>query len=312
MRRHRSGFTLIELLVVIAIIAVLIALLLPAIQQAREAARRAQCQNRLKQIGLALHNYESSFKVFPPGYCSTWDPADADREDLGRGWGWASLILSNLDESGTSDAINFSLNIEVEDNRTARIRTIKAYTCPSDAVFRSPLAVFEEDQTTAICDAGGSDYMAVFGIGEVEDTLDRGAGMFFRNSRIAVRDILDGTKNTALIGERSHDISRGIWPGRVTESWLGATPVGEGGRSVTPFDPEEGFIAIMGPMSNEDGIRTPNARPSHNEDFGSMHPGGIHMLFGDGSVRFIQDSIDDGVWMSLGTRAGNETVSLGF
>src|SRR5450755_3744538 len=110
MSRHsRRGFTLIELLVVIAIIAVLIALLLPAVQAAREAARRAQCVNNLKQIGLALHNYEGAQKVLPPGYVSTFD---ASGTDLGPGWGWAAMILPQLEQVVLYSAVNFSIGVE--------------------------------------------------------------------------------------------------------------------------------------------------------------------------------------------------------
>src|SRR5947209_7642263 len=111
-RSRRSAFTLIELLVVIAIIAVLIALLLPAVQAAREAARRMQCVNNLKQIGIAMHNYHESQGVFPPGYTSYWkkDGGDAGtaEDDIGQGWAWGSLILPQMEQSALYNAINFS------------------------------------------------------------------------------------------------------------------------------------------------------------------------------------------------------------
>src|SRR5262245_34210963 len=116
--RKGSGFTLIELLVVIAIIGVLIGLTLPAIQQAREAARRGQCKNNLKQLGLALHNYAESCLTLPPGYISLFDAAG---DDTGPGWGWCALLLPQFEESPAYDAINFHLPIENLANQSARL-----------------------------------------------------------------------------------------------------------------------------------------------------------------------------------------------
>src|SRR5215216_5571 len=126
----RSGFTLIELLVVIAIIGVLVALLLPAIQAAREAARRSQCKNNLKQIGLALHNYESARGAFPPGFMCRATAVDGP--GLGPGWGWAAHILPYLEES----ALNIDLKREITDPLFDNIRTLpfSVFRCPTDTV----------------------------------------------------------------------------------------------------------------------------------------------------------------------------------
>ena len=125
---HRRAFTLIELLVVIAIIAVLIALLLPAVQSAREAARRAQCLNNLKQIGIALHNYHDAMGAFPPGYLSLMDPVTFDND--GPGWGWASFSLSQMEQAPIYNSINFVLGIEFPANQTARLTVIASFLCP--------------------------------------------------------------------------------------------------------------------------------------------------------------------------------------
>src|SRR5271157_4735242 len=141
--RMARGFTLIELLVVIAIISVLIALLLPAVQQAREAARRAQCVNNLKQIGLAMHNYEQSIGTFPPGYVSSINttvvnPCNADQEmqnggvDLGTGWAWGSMILPFLEQQPLYSSINFNLSVAYHDNDTCSLTALSVYLCPSD------------------------------------------------------------------------------------------------------------------------------------------------------------------------------------
>ena len=134
--RIRRGFTLIELLVVIAIIAVLISLLLPAVQSAREAARRAQCLNNFKQIGLALHTYHQSHGVFPPGYVSNFIPGAGGNTslevDTGPGWGWASQILPQMEQSNTYNAINFNISMIMADNNTAQYTRISSFLCPSD------------------------------------------------------------------------------------------------------------------------------------------------------------------------------------
>ncbi|MGO9919341.1 MAG: DUF1559 domain-containing protein, partial [Isosphaeraceae bacterium] len=130
MHRYRA-FTLIELLVVIAIIAVLIALLLPAVQSAREAARRIQCCNNLKQIGIALHNYHDAIGAFPPGYLSLMDPVTFDND--GPGWGWASFSLNQMEQLPVYNSINFELRIEFPANQTARLTVLGSFLCPSVA-----------------------------------------------------------------------------------------------------------------------------------------------------------------------------------
>lgn len=312
MYRQKTGFTLIELLVVIAIIAVLIALLLPAIQQARAAARRSQCSNNLKQVGMALHNYHESHQCFPPGYVSSYDRYDPDREDLGAGWGWAAMLLPHVEQAQLYEQVNFQLNIEADANRTARIQSVDVFLCPADPFSDGVFDVLEEDGTTAITQVAGANYVGMFGLGEVEESLDNANGSFFRNSRIRHRDYLDGTSRTIVVAERSHNISRVTWTGRVTEGWSFPTPPAQGGSIASPFPPEEAFIMILGPIGTEDGNRTPNDPLAHNEDYWSFHSGGIHALFGDGSVRFISDSIDVPAWQAFATRAGNEAVTSGF
>src|SRR5579871_6659577 len=130
MQTKRKGFTLIELLVVIAIIAVLMALLLPAVQQAREAARRSQCKNNLKQVGLALHNYHEIANMLPPG----WVGITAGAPDIHglNGWGWASKILPLLDQSTAYNQINFSVDVSNAANNAMRLTTFPVFRCPSD------------------------------------------------------------------------------------------------------------------------------------------------------------------------------------
>src|SRR5688500_12492896 len=130
--RRPKAFTLIELLVVIAIIGVLISLLLPAVQYAREAARRAQCANNLKQMGLAIHNYADIHDVLPPGYVSLWN--DRLGEDTGPGWGWACFLLPLLERDDVYNAVDFDRIIEWVENETVRVRPVQVYRCPSDSM----------------------------------------------------------------------------------------------------------------------------------------------------------------------------------
>src|SRR3954452_15624075 len=153
MESHRRGFTLIELLVVIAIIGVLIALLLPAVQAAREGARRAGCQNDLKQIGLALHNYHSVHDVFAIGYVAS---PNADTNVTTPGWGWASAILPGLEQSGLYSATNFNLPVEAPDNATTRLTPLGVFVCPTDR-FTGRFTL-KDSAGLAIADAQTSSY----------------------------------------------------------------------------------------------------------------------------------------------------------
>ena len=168
--RRRAGFTLIELLVVIAIIAVLISLLLPAVQSAREAARRAQCLNNFKQIGLALHTYHEIHGAFPPGYVSNYRRDSGDEgtaeDDIGPGWGWASQILPQLEQGTLYNTINFNLTMTYAANESAQLTRINTFLCPSDF---TPNKVPVRDQTNSqtIYTVGTSNYVGVYGTGEI-------------------------------------------------------------------------------------------------------------------------------------------------
>ncbi|WP_165066965.1 DUF1559 family PulG-like putative transporter [Paludisphaera rhizosphaerae] len=310
--RLQQAFTLIELLVVIAIIAVLIALLLPAVQSAREAARRAQCVNNLKQIGLALHNYTDSNGYFPPGYSSFYrmDSGDAGtaEDDIGPGWGWASFILPQMEQRNLYDSINFNYTLTLPHNTTAQFLRVNSYLCPSDS---TPITVpvRNEANTQTMYTVGCANYVGMYGIGEIGDAPGRGAGIFFRNSKINFAAITDGTSNTIAVGERSHNLSYVTWTGRAVGGWLFKTSSVEGGTDQFMVDPEEAFTMILGPVGTEDGGRTPNDPEAHVEDYWSRHPGGVNSLFADGSVRFIKSSINPIPWQALATRAGGEILS---
>ena len=155
-----EGFTLIELLVVIAIIGVLVGLLLPAVQAAREAARRTQCVNNLKQVGLALHNYEGSHRTFPSGYVSNFD---ALGNDTGPGWGWAAMLLPQFEQTPVYGSINFNLAVEHPANLTGRLPIVNNFLCPSDTVQPYWWAVSRNAATGAplqnICQVAPANYV---------------------------------------------------------------------------------------------------------------------------------------------------------
>jgi prepilin-type N-terminal cleavage/methylation domain-containing protein/prepilin-type processing-associated H-X9-DG protein len=308
--RNRFAFTLIELLVVIAIIAVLVALLLPAVQKARESARRCTCQNHLKQIGVALHNYVDVNTVFPPGYVSLVDRSNPDNEinDLGSGWGWASMLLPHLEQRDLYNPINFDLNIEHAANITARTRQIEVFMCPSNTPNLGIWPVTDDTGINVICDVATSNYVGVFGRHEVGEFLDTGEGMFFRNSRIGPRDVVDGLSQTLAVGERSSNLSPVTWTGRVPGGWSFATPKDRGGTVLSNPNPEPAFVMILGPAGTVDGHRTPNHPQAHIEDFWSRHDGGAYFLLGDGSVRLISDHVETDLYRALTTRAGQEAL----
>lgn len=297
--QHRiRGFTLIELLVVIAIIAVLIALLLPAVQQAREAARRSQCKNNLKQIGLALHNYHDTHNTFPPGWIGVVSGVQDPEGDSGFGWG--SMILPNLDQSPLYAQFNFSNPMDAAPNRANLGRVLTVFQCPSDPKpDKFPL----DDRNGTPVDLASANYVGVFGTVEL-DGCENPPGMFpvtaqgqcvsdgafFHNSRIKMRDFTDGTSSTLMVGERTTFTDPGTGD-KFYGTWSGALP-----------EVEEAPARIMGHAEH------PPNRKLHPEDFGSAHTGGAQFVLADGHVVFISENIDTRVFQSLSTRNGGEVV----
>jgi prepilin-type N-terminal cleavage/methylation domain-containing protein/prepilin-type processing-associated H-X9-DG protein len=336
--RRQRAFTLIELLVVIAIIAILIALLLPAVQQAREAARRTQCRNHLKQFGLALHNYHDVHLTFPPGTVYGL-------------WGWKAMVLPFVELNNMYDVINFADNI---DNTGAQCRgqgagcytnqhqhtaqdaagilnyssTKKAiYGCPSDpreqtaynatlkTVSGSYLGVAGNHSSTQRCTTPGdtapnSRFRITFPAGHAACGLtnpfvaqcpgipNQDNGILWFASKVPIGRISDGTSNTLLVGERAIDPNK---------SW---------GWDATGTECDQW-------IGTGDVMRAPHPSdtPNNSIHFNSHHPGGAQFLMADGSVHFLSYNIDfatpnptatppipPGTFQRLGTRAGGEVI----
>ena len=321
---------------------VLISLLLPAVQSAREAARRAQCTNNLKQIGLALHNYEEAIGAFPPGYVSTINPTVINPCNSGpgiaeRGRSRHRLGLGEHDPAlpGATAAVQLHQFQSVRGlcgQRHVQPDRAAVYLCPSDD-GPSVVPVFDDPPdpanpgsysgttswtrchaaTTWGCGAsvrsasqsGASDAINNNGVGP----LGQHAGIFYRNSATKIAAITDGTSNTIMVGERSHNLSYVTWVARSINGWLGKTSLVEGGTDQFNPSPEECWTQIMGPCGLEDGVRTINNPEAHVEDYWSRHPGGANMLFADGSVHFLKASINPISWRALATRASGEVIS---
>lgn len=342
--RKRRGFTLIELLVVIAIIAVLIALLLPAVQNAREAARRTQCRNNLKQIGIALHAYHESLGVFPLGR----ERSMLDRN--GRCYGAYAHLLPYLGENNMYNAINFVLNPEHDpsgtgpsgplqvENTTVMNQSLESMLCPTDLF------------TKLQADTGVHNYLlntgTTFSISPRNPSATPINGIFFENSAVRVQDIIDGTAQTICISETiKSEGGPNVWDGRSPTNGFVLTR----GNNNSTNGPElinytancsgaglvlqqtRGSRWLMGAPGHSmyNHARTPNHpavdcrgglphsnrtnfwwdRLSLNVAARSRHPGGVHSLFCDGSVKFVSDSVDRVVWRALGSRNGQELMA---
>ncbi|MBI1345835.1 DUF1559 domain-containing protein [bacterium] len=280
--RQRSAFTLIELLVVIAIISLLIALLLPAVQQAREAARRTQCRNNLKQIGLALHNYHDQHNTFPPGEVfSSAVPLDLSA------WSWSVMILPYVDQSPLYNQLQpnspgpFSAAL-VNPTSLALLRTsLAVYQCPSDT--GSPVNSDRPLLPPSHVTVGKSNYVGSHGVTRGTP----GDGIFDHNSRRGLRDVTDGTSQTLLVGERSA-ADTGLSRASV---WAGIT---NPGSTCTATD--DGPFVILGNatyrMQSGQPLEPGLITPCPMVTFSSLHDGGAHFLLCDGSVRFISENID--------------------
>ena len=291
--RYRNAFTLVELLVVIAIIGVLIGLLLPAVQSARAAARRTSCLNNLKQHGLALHAYHDSNRVLPPGWIGL-DPVTMKPLANGEpGWGWATHILEYLEAGNVSNSfLHRELPITSPDNASIRNQYLPLFRCPSDVGENFFELAKEGSAQTVLAKLPVANYVGVFGTEELDECEELAVGeictsdgAFAHFSKTSFRQVTDGLSRTFFVGERSSL--------KGASTWLGVVAGGE-----------ELFARVLGITDH-----APNYGQGHLDDFRSEHPGGAHFLMGDGSVRFVEDSIDvEVVYPALATIAGEEAL----
>ncbi|MCC6511328.1 MAG: DUF1559 domain-containing protein [Pirellulaceae bacterium] len=306
MKRAR-GFTLVELLVVIAIIGMLVGLLLPAVQSAREAARRTQSQNNLKQLGLGLLNYESALRRLPPGYVSNVnDPlADPTTLDAAPGWGWGALLLPYIEQQTVAGQIDWSLSLWHAKNLPAGQAHIATFLNPAAPNYAS-LTDVKDDTGRLLARLGKSHYVANAGQDEpwgYQPPLAHwqavASGPFYRNSRTRLADVTDGLSHTVFLGEHT-TIS--------DKTWVGVIP----GSQSCPLDPQRfpftqcdaGATFVLchsGPAADEPGIVHPPSFPTCHvcQMYAPWSAGGGHVLLGDGSVRFIATEVNLDTWAAM-------------
>lgn len=298
----RRAFTLVELLVVIAIIGILVGLLLPAVQAAREAARRMQCANNLKQMGLALHQYHDAHRGFPTGMV------------FPNRVFWTGLILPHLEQAPLHQTLNFSLPFNDGNlpNGAACAKYLPIFRCPSS---NSP----EHVTVQGVSERVPSNYLAV-GSGtatrdwgpfpEIVGRMDQDGSMFV-NSRTRFASLIDGSSQTLMAGECLFSATvygvdaSGI--GQIIDHWYIGT--------ADTIAIQNTFIAEASEAMGSTGVAMNNFEdPSIQVDekelcFASKHWGGVQFVFGDGHVSFLSSSIDRPTYSALGTRAGGEVIS---
>ncbi len=294
------AFTLVELLVVIAIIGILIALLLPAVQAAREAARRMQCSNNLKQLALGLHVYHEALGTFPPAGFYT-----------GSTLSWNTAILPYIEQGNVYDELDHAGPYTSEVNRRAALNRVAVFLCPSFATDRSVLHSKFGGTADRI---DGQDtytihYQGILGpvgtnpaTGKDYPLLEVGqhggfatGGTMLHDRGVTIAEIRDGTSNTYLLGELSWDGS-GVY-----RSWARGTNVNEGHRPCASAKNVKYALGLFG--------YEVFSFLFNDASFGSMHPGGAHFAYADGSVHFVSESMDMGVYKAMASRAGGEVVA---
>ena len=319
--RQTRGFTLIELLVVIAIIAILISLLLPAVQQAREAARRTQCSNNMKQLVLALHNYESSHTTLPPSRLRPDVEIEDNAGQVSAYQSWTSMVLPYIDQGNLGNQIDYQAAWSAVQNRPAISQQLSVFLCPSTP---------GDDRTDGhwVVGAAAGDYGSVNEVKkkvytDVLGVPDPGsssrAGVLSKGVQNRFRDITDGTSNSIIIAEAAGQpnvyTSDGPMNAERFALYTDDKLADLGGSGNGPFEPADG----TGWADPDCGFSINGATADGLEKYGpymintinvsevfSFHVGGAQVGLADGSVRFLPESIDTGLFVKICTRAGGE------
>lgn len=310
--RQKRGFTLIELLVVIAIIAILIALLLPAVQQAREAARRSQCKNNLKQLGLALHNYHETFRVMPPAHIGRCTTPKLNATGL-------TMLLPYIDQANLYNQYNSSgsattytntgapavTDDPVTNGNAAVVKTLlTAFLCPSDSGSEViPYTTAHYGVSATNTGTGGAktnyDFITVTPYNYCENwagTAPTSRCMFGDNSKCRLDDVKDGTSNTLMMGETTRDVYNG---GTNAWGYRGHVMVG---LNLVSYPINRFWYSTASPQE------LPQGKLGSWSYAGSLHTGGAHFLLADGSVHFMSENIDTTTRQNLARMSDGKVI----
>ena len=253
-----------------------------------------------------MHNYHGAVGGFPPAYVSIVPGHQPTDLEFGPGWGWGTMVLPFIEQTPLYDAVNFNLPITDPGSQTVRASNLSVYLCPSSD-GAGPIRLSDSSGKSLVNDLSPGQYVASAGQFQVADWPSDNNGVFFRNSRVGLRDITDGSSLTMMAGERSRTISDATWVGVVPSAEFCTKPA----RDYEECRPSYAMVlAHTGPTppGGYTWVVVPNSKSAAADNFWSLHPGGCNFVFCDGSVRFLKETIDAEVFSSLSTRAGGEVI----